>query len=55
MLTNLVPAAQGKPRIKSYHFNIKTKGEQNDTDDNKNTNRATREAQRVSKEKRINS
>lgn len=26
MLTNLVPAAQGKPRIKSYHFNIKTKG-----------------------------
>nr|DAW70716.1 MAG TPA: hypothetical protein [Caudoviricetes sp.] len=25
-LTNLVLIAQGKPRIKSYHFNIKTKG-----------------------------
>lgn len=39
--------AQGKPRKRSYHYGIKTKGEQNDTDDNKNTNRATREAQGV--------
>lgn len=46
--------AQGKPRIKSYHFNIKTKGEQNDTDDNKNTSGVTQEVKGAGKEERVN-
>ena len=47
MLTNLVLTAQGKPRKRSYHYAIKMKGDQNDTDNYKNPNRATRETQGV--------
>lgn len=55
MLTNLVLTAQGKPRKRSYHYAIKMKGEQNDTDNNKNTSGVTQEVKGAGKEKRINS
>ena len=39
-----------KPRRKSYHYGIKTKGVQNDTNDNKNTKGTTPEVKRTDKE-----
>lgn len=47
--------AQGKPRRKSYHYGIKTKGVQNDTNDNKNTKGTTPEVKRAGKEERLDS
>ena len=38
-----------------YHYGIKTKGEQNDTDDNKNTSGVTQEVKGAGKEERVNS
>lgn len=55
MLTNLVLTAQGKPRKRSYHYAIKMKGEQNDTDNNKNTSGVTQEVKGAGKEERFNS
>lgn len=55
MLTNLVLTAQGKPRKRSYHYAIKMKGEQNDTDNNKNTSGVTQEVKGAGKEERVNS
>lgn len=55
MLTNLVLTAQGKPRKRSYHYAIKMKGEQNDTDNNKNTSGVTQEVKGAGKEERLNS
>ena len=50
-----MPTAQGQPRKWSYHLAIKTKGVQNDTDDNKNTSGVTQEVKGAGKEEWFNS
>ena len=50
-----MPTAQGKPRKKSYHYDTKTKGVQNDTDNNKNAGGATQKVKGAGKEERFNS
>lgn len=44
-----------KPQKRSYHYAIKMKGEQNDTDNNKNTSGVTQEVKGAGKEERFNS